>query len=249
LALGFQKKHAEAEAAFRRATDLKPDFDLAHHNLGVALLRQARFDESAAALQRGADLLPVGHPRREQARQLQQQCQRYLALDARLPALLRGAEKPADAAERVEFAQLCLLKKLYAAAARFYADAFTADPKLAEAVPNGNRYHAARAAALAGCGQGQDAGGLDDPGRARWRRQALEWLRQDLAWWGKALDSGNTQTGAEVRWRLQYWQTDGDLAGLREAGALGGLPPGERKECVALWDEVAAVLSRARSIR
>jgi hypothetical protein len=31
-----------------------------------------------------------------------------------------------------------------------------------------------------GCGQGQDADKLDNQERARWRRQALEWLRQDI---------------------------------------------------------------------
>jgi serine/threonine-protein kinase len=213
------------------------------------LLRQARFDEAAAALEKGATLLPARHPRREQARQLQQQCQRYLVLDARLPAVLQGAEKPADAAERLEFAQLCLLKKLSAAAARFYADAFTADPKLAEAVPAGARYQAARAAALAGGGRGKDADGLDDKERARLRRQALQWLRQDLAWWRKALDNGNAQTNAQARQGLRHWQIDPDLAGLREPGTLDQLSPDERKECVALWEEVAAVLSRTQTIR
>ena len=54
------------------------------------------------------------------------------------------------------------------------------DALLAEDVP-GPRYEAATAAALAGSSQGEDAGPLDDKERARWRRQALSWLRQDLA--------------------------------------------------------------------
>jgi len=106
------------------------------------------------------------------------------------------------------------------AAARFYGDAFTADPRLARDVPAGTRYNAACSAALAGCGQGKDADGLDDKERARWRRQALQWLRQDLAWWVKALDNGNVQTDAQVLQGLRHWQIDPDLAGLRDPGAL-----------------------------
>jgi tetratricopeptide (TPR) repeat protein len=248
-ALYHQGKVGEAQASLRQAIDLKPAYAEAHFNLGLVLMDQAQFDEAASALKRAGELFPAAHPRRELAQQLQRQCARYAVLDARLPAVLAGKEKPAEAAERIEFAQLCRLKKLCAAAAQFYAAAFTADPKLAEAAPAGHRYHAARAAALAGCGQGRDAGELDDPGRARWRRQALKWLRQDLAWWGRALDSGNAQARADVRGRLQFWQTDGDLACLRDPSALAGLPPDERKECVTLWDEVAAVLRRSQTTR
>jgi serine/threonine-protein kinase len=113
------------------------------------------------------------------------------------------------------------------------------------------RYDAACAAARAGCGQGgQDADKLSDKERAHWRRQALQWLRQDLTWWSKALDGGgHTQTRADVRQKMQHWQTDSDLAGLREPGALAAMSPDERKECLALWQEVAAVLGRVQTTK
>src|SRR4029077_11946126 len=156
------------------------------------------------------DLFPATHPSREWARQLRQQCQRFAILDASLPAILSGTEKPANAAEQLELAQLCVLKTNYAAAARFFRDAFTAEPKRAEAVPEATRYNAACAAALAGCGQGKDAGGLDDKARAVWRRQALDWLRQDLTWWGKAINSGDAQANARAGQMLRHWKADGD---------------------------------------
>jgi serine/threonine-protein kinase len=212
-------------------------------------MRRAAFDEAAASLKKASDLLPATNPGREWARQLLQQCQRYMTLDARLPRILKGAEKPANAAEQTEFAELCRLKKLYAAAALFYAAAFAAEPKLAQDVPKGVRYNAACAAALAGCARGRDTDTLDDKERARLRRQAREWLRQDLTWWGKALDKGNVQTKADVRWQMQFWQSDRDLAGLREPGALEALSPDERKECLALWQEVAALLSRVQTTK
>jgi len=41
-----------------------------------------------------------------------------------------------------------------------YADAFAADPKLAEDLHTESRYRAACSAALAGCGLGKDSGNL-----------------------------------------------------------------------------------------
>jgi serine/threonine-protein kinase len=145
----------------------------------------------------------------------------------------------------MDLAQLCSIQKHYAAAARFYRNAFTAEPKLAEFVPAGARYHAACAAALAGCGQGKDTDKLDDKEGAHWRRQALDWLRQDLTWWDKALESGDAQTKAQVRQRMRHWQTDGDLASVRAPDALARLPDEERQQWEKLWSDVDGLLRRA----
>src|SRR5262249_48068947 len=150
-------------------------------------------------------------------------------LDARLPRILKGAQKPADAAEQIEFAQLCRLKKLHAAAAHLYGGAFTAEPELAQDVPKGTRYDAARAAALAGCARGKDAAKLDDKERARLRRQALDWLREDLAWWAKKIENGAAQARLSATQRLQDWRSDPDLAGLRDKEALAKLSAQEQK--------------------
>jgi tetratricopeptide (TPR) repeat protein len=247
MALGQQGEHGEAEAAFRKAIALRPGFALAHFNLAHALTQQARFGEALAFVKKGYDLLPARDPLREEARSLLQQCQRYLALDARLPAILRGAAKPANPAEQIEFARLCRLKKLYAAAAHLYDGAFTAEPGLGEAVSEGARYNAACAAALAGCAQGKDADKLDDRERARWRRHALDWLRQDLTWWGKRLDNGHAQAAAEVRQWLWQWQADPDLAGVRARDGLDRLPDEERRQWQRLWSDVKALLRRGRA--
>ncbi len=162
-----------------------------------------------------------------------------------LPDFLEGKYEPRDNDERLALLGVCQFTDRSPALARLYADAFAADPKLAQDVPAGTRYSAARAAARAGCGQGQGADRLPDEERARWRRHALDWLRQDLAWWRRALDGGNAQAKLQARKVMQHWQADDDLAGLREPRALEALSPDERKECLALWQEVAAVLSRA----
>jgi hypothetical protein len=45
---------------------------------------------------------------------------------------------------------------------------------------------------------------------------------------------------------LTRWRHEPDLAGLREPGELERLAEDERKECLALWAEVAAVLARTQ---
>jgi hypothetical protein len=140
-------------------------------------------------------------------------------------------------------------KKLYAASVRFYEDAFAADAKLADNPGNGHRYNAACAASLAGCGQGQDADKLDEKERARLRQRALEWLRADLALWTKLAENDNPKARDAVQQTLKHWQTDADLACLRDKDALEKLPEAERDEWRKLWDDVAAVLKRASEPR
>src|SRR5262249_3925379 len=132
------------------------------------------------------------------------QCERLIELEERF---LEGKTPVASVAERIELAGLCSLKGLHHAAVRFYEDAFAAEPKLADDLDAGHRYNAACAAALAGCGQGKDAGHLDDKERARLRRRALDWLRADLDAWGHFLDQEPDQARAPVRVTkvLQHW--------------------------------------------
>jgi hypothetical protein len=144
---------------------------------------------------------------------------------------------------------LCqLYRKQYAAAARFYEEAFTAQPKLAEEL-NSHRYNAACAAALAGCGQGKDADHLDEKEKARLRGRALAWLRADLEAMGRLLDMGAdpARLAAGVGTVLRHWQADPDLAAVRGPEALGKLPEAERPAWKKLWDDAADVLARAQA--
>jgi serine/threonine-protein kinase len=243
-ALMNQEQLIKAEAAYRKAIDLNPGHASAYHNLGIVLMQQSQFDKAALASKKAGELFPAKDPHRETARRLQESCLRYAALDTRLPGILRGTEKPASATEQLDLAQLCLFKKHYATAARFARDAFTAEPKRAQAVLDGARYNAACAAALAGCGQGKDTRSLDDKERALWRRQALDWLRQDLTWWSEALDSADAPTNARARQQLRHWKADGDLAGVRAQDALARLPDDERKQWQRFWSDVDALLRR-----
>ncbi|PWT90381.1 MAG: hypothetical protein C5B56_05470 [Proteobacteria bacterium] len=244
-ALLDQQKYAEAEAAYRKAISLVPEYTPAYHNLGFVLMQQLQFDQAAQALKKAAELFSANNPYREKARRLEQRCLRYAVLETRLPDIQGDSEKPASAADQRDLAQLCMLKKHHAAAARFFQGAFAAEPGLADAISESTRYNAACAAALAGCGQGKDAGSLNEKERALWRQQARDWLRQDLTLCSQAVDKGDAQTKAQVRDNLRPWKTDGNLAGVRAPDALTRLHDDERKQWERLWSDVDALLLRA----
>jgi hypothetical protein len=155
----------------------------------------------------------------------------------------RGGAEPANAAEAAALANLCFTdKKLPVAAARLYTDAFTTDPTLADDLRAGHRYHAARAAAGAAAGQGDDTAKLDDQGRARLRARALDWLRADPALRTRQLDGGRPTDLTPVRQAMQTWQKAAELAGVRDAAALAKLPGAEREGWRTLWHDVAVLL-------
>jgi serine/threonine-protein kinase len=130
--------------------------------------------------------------------------------------------------------------------ARLWADAFAADPRQAENEKARHRYNAACAAALAGCGLDKDDPAPDDAAKEKLRRQALDWLRADLAAYSRLLAGTGPQSPALVRQRLQHWQQDTDFRGVRGDGALAKLPEAEREGWRTLWADVAATLAQAR---
>jgi hypothetical protein len=143
-------------------------------------------------------------------------------------------------------AQFCLEhKKRYVAAARFFADALAADAKLAVDPTNCHRYNATCAAALAAAGKGFDASEIDEEKRTRLRKQALDWLHSDLDLWAKRLASGKPEDGVAVRQALHGWQTDADLASLRDKDELAKLSAEEKEVCRKLWAETEALLQKA----
>jgi serine/threonine-protein kinase len=160
-----------------------------------------------------------------------------------LPAFLDGKHQPQDNDERLAFLGACQFTNRTRAMARLYADAFAADQSLADDLVSGHRYNAARVAALAGCGHGVDATGLDEEEKARLREQARQWLRADLTAHARAIDAGPIAARA-VRPALTRWRNEPDLACLREPGEIDKLPADKKQGWLALWAEVAATLDR-----
>ena len=75
------------------------------------------------------------------------------------------------------------------------------------------------------------------------------WLRTDLAMWTETLNSGSPAARVAIRRLLMHWQADAELAGLREASALDRFSTDERQDCLALWNEVAALFRRTSTIQ
>src|SRR5207253_3144833 len=96
----------EAESAFREAVHLKPSYPEAHCNLGHTLRDQGRFPEAALALRRGHTLGSQLPGWRYPSAAWVRQVERFAELDRRLPAVLRGDDKPVSAAEGLEYASL-----------------------------------------------------------------------------------------------------------------------------------------------
>jgi serine/threonine-protein kinase len=174
------------------------------------------------------------------------QARRLVDLETRLPALLQGKDRPANADETLTLADLCYKKQLHGTSARFWQEVFQNQSSLAGDREAGNRYNAACSAALAGSGKGKDEPALDDAAKARWRKQALDWLKADLAAWAKVLETGPPRARPSIQQTLQHWKTDPDLAGIRDEAALARLDSDEQRVCRGLWSEVDALLARAR---
>jgi len=244
-ALAAQGKLREAEAEMRETIRLRPGDAVAHENLGQILLEQGRFADALAAFRRSHKLGSRQPDRQVASAKWIRQAEQLVALDAKLGKILRGDTQPADAAERLELAKLCQeYKKFYAAAVRLFAQAFAAEPKLADDLGQSQRYNAACAAALAGCGQGGDAATLDEKERTRLRRQALDWLRADLNARSQLLEKKPDEAAA-VQKTLQQWLQDADIAALRAPEALSRLPDAERQPWQRLWQDVQALQKRA----
>ena len=172
-----------------------------------------------------------------------------MALSQRLPAILRSEDKPKDNTERLGFAQMAYDCKLFAAAARLWAEVFAADPKLGDDLRAGHHYNAACAAALAAACQGIDEPETDDATKTKLRRQTLEWLQHELLAWSRQLETVRPQDRQVFTSPLARWKSDPDLASIRDAVALAKLPAEEQRGWRDFWTAVDSLLKNAQSDR
>jgi tetratricopeptide (TPR) repeat protein len=235
----------EAEEAIDRALKLQPNRSIAVLTLAEVRRAQGRFDESLAAYRRGHEIHRTENRLRWPTEQWIKDAERRVELDKQLPAIRKGERKPASAAEYAELGQLCVYKRLYAASAGFYQQAFALDPKLADDLGAGHRYQAARAAAMAGCGHDAENDRLDAAARAGLRRLARDWLNADLDLRRKQLHGGKPEDRPPVLYALNHWRSHDHLAGIRDPALLTRLSAEEQAECRKLWSEANTLWQQA----
>jgi serine/threonine-protein kinase len=236
----------EAVRNFESAIRLDEESFPARLGLGKAQLQQGRFSDALITLERARALSSGNLDAARECDLRIKECRMFLDGEKLLPAVLAGATKVTDAEDYLAFAELCRHKQLYGASAAFYVKAFEARPSFADDLTVQDRYHAARVAALAGSGKGEDAAKLDPKGRAAWRHQAIEWLRADLKLAAKQLEARSIK-GLWIHKTLRHWQQVPSLAGIRDQAQLENLPAAERAACEAIWAEAVSLLKKAAS--
>jgi serine/threonine-protein kinase len=229
--------------AYRRLTTLAPTQAGAWCRFGRLLQRQGGFAAAVVALRRGHAWGAGKEGWPFPSGQWLAEAERLLALEPKLAAIVVGKIKPMGAAEAIDFALLCRCKGQDAAAARFFREAFAARPGLAEEGTPHHRFLGACSTARAGCGLGGGSN-LDEKERAVWRRQALEWLREELVWQDKKMQSERVEAQEKARRALEQWQNEPALEGVRGKDALAKLPEEESKAWGRFWQEVRELLEK-----
>jgi len=249
--------HGKAEAAveaFRKVTTFKDKSHWIWEGMAAIRLNQGRFGEARTALEQFDEArtalekvqkLPKGDEERRGRRRQLDLCHSLVAIENKLPAILAGMERPADASIQRALAEWCLThKRLTATAADYYTSALATQPSLADDLEAGNRYHAACAAALAGCGIGEDVGKLDGDRRAALRRSARDWLTAEYDACAARHRVGKPGDRTIVATALRSWLKSDNLACIRDEQALAKLPTEDQRAWQALWENVAALAAR-----
>jgi tetratricopeptide (TPR) repeat protein len=235
---------SEYEAVIR----IDPDYPEVHCDLGHALNKLLKFREGLASLRRGHELGSKRPNWPYPSANWVRDGEILLRFDEELAAIQRGEPAPADPQERVGLAEFCIMwKRLPLTGLRLWTGLFAEGFPQAEDDRAIQTYNAACAAALAANGDGLDVAALSDEERARWRKQALEWLRAALTVWTNRIEKGAATDCVAIDKRMKLWQDAEELACLRDEAALAKLSEAEREAWRKLWTEVAALRDRAKA--
>jgi serine/threonine-protein kinase len=241
--LGRQGKHDEAISANREAVRCNPDYLEAHINLAEGLREKGRYAESLIYFRRASDIGSKRPGWAARSELMLRQAELFVEMENKLPAFLTGKYQPPDNTQRIVLAEVCYARKFNDKAVGLYADAFAADPKLADDLQAGHLHKAACAAALAGAAPASDDP-LPEATKAKLRQQAHDWLRADLVVFTKLLETKNPRQRVMVFEQFHLWQIESELAGVRTVEALEKLAESERDQWRKFWADIDAVLKK-----
>lgn len=218
-----------------------PGLQLAHGLLGSGLRRQGRYDEAKAAFARATRRNPIpGFNWPYPVGRLSDECDRMKSLAPHFDRLVKGEEKPSGNPERLALARLCADRCQHATAVRFWSEAFTVEPALAEDPATWLRFSAASSALLVGLGETKDEPPPDDDSRVKSLRIALNWLKADVAVYAQRAAEGDSRERSGVYDALDYWGYGPGVTRLLFPEDLAHLPPPDRADWRNLWDDVLA---------
>lgn len=249
----------DAAPALADALRLNPRLFDAYGILAQVQIGLGLYGEAEKTIQNGRDIVVAedvraGQPAAQNARlaRLQvelERCRYFQNLDRKLTNLSKGSSQHPQPAELLELGWLCGLPRhsLYAQAARFYAEAFKANPALKGESGNRFCYMAAKAAVQAAAGEGKDLGELSDAQRIDLRHQALDWLKEDLVIWTTLSKSETIEDRLRVARALRMEKRSPALASVRDAEALAKLPAGEREAWQQFWNSLDAAFGAVSS--
>jgi hypothetical protein len=227
--------------------------------IGIWQQQQRRLRQAVASQAIGNAMTrayELGHADKwEDAKQILADAHSHLA-DAdsdELRARIAQAREDVQFAEQLErirqSAASSMMEKLYDELSTYPVLAKAYAQALAEDLDSQNRYNAACAAALAGCGLGAGAAQLDDEKKSAWRQQALDWLNADREAWTKRHSRGTITVQFLSAQTADAWQQCADLAGVRDPAALAQLPQQECQAWQSLWADVQALAAAASEAR
>jgi serine/threonine-protein kinase len=221
--------------------------EYASAQIGIAesLLSLGRFSESSAAAQQVIQSPDASEPWRQVMRRRLEMSQCLASIQDKIPALLAGRDELSDAAKlRVLAEWLDLFKRQPVASVRIFDIAFSKEATLKPGPKSPDRFQAACAAALAGCGAGNDTAGLDIKTRKQMRAKSLRWLRADLDYWYNHFMNGKMAERLAAAQAMHAWKDEKNLEAVREPAQLAQFPEAERLEWQELWSAVDALAVR-----
>ncbi len=224
---------------FSAAMRLDPEDAKSRGALAQTLLARGRIDEALPEIARfeamAKDPVTVRH-----AKQMRASAEHLAALAA--PTVSPGdTATKARPDERVMVARHHDAFGRHATAVEWYVSALAMEPMLGRDVRGGVLLHAAatalRAAAVAN----------DTEAAAAFRRRAVEWLRDDLAFRIDRWEDADEPTRRLLRDYASRMATAPEFAPLREAHLVGALPVAEQPTTLGYWVDLDAWLRSVRA--
>lgn len=238
----------DALECYEKAARLDPDS--IQNAAAIAQVHRlcARFTESKASLEAAMKGLPSDHPWAKNLAADLQLVDRLIVLDARIPAILAGNDRPTDLGEDLEIAHILGRRDRFVRATRRYEAIFAANPEIKSEPRRRAAFRAAGFAVSAAFGLDRES-----PATEKERREFLgaarQWLRCEIDGLEDLLDSTVERDRTTLGRLLQQWFDDPRLLPVRDDDRLNDLDPVERDAFRALWRRAGDFLEETFGVR